>query len=122
MAVRVEYLGFTSQETSRQYRLRVTDGGGAGRDFILSISHEAFSSRRARFQDAPEICFQKLQRHLEASPETPPETQVAVTDADLEQYRLSHTPKPRTRGTPAAATEPAPAAASPWMPKEDLKA
>ena len=63
----VFYVGFETTREGREYTLRVSDGVAA-RLFVLLITHEAFASRAARFQDAPDLCFGKLQRELVADP------------------------------------------------------
>jgi hypothetical protein len=93
----VEYLGFATQGTTREYMLRVRQPGGEQNDFTLAIPLDAFTSRRARFQDAPEICFLKLQRELAACPDRLPASSMEVSDAELEDYRSAHAPKPPNR-------------------------
>lgn len=96
-STQVEYLGFTVGEMAREYTLRVTRLGGEPRAFTLVISHQAFLDRRVRYQDAPDICFLKLQRALSASSEDPPATHLNVTDAELEEYRIAHGSRPGQR-------------------------
>lgn len=93
----VEYVGFTAKGVAREYRLRVRDATGDFHDFTLAIANEAFLSRRVRYQDAPEICFLKLQREVIGCAEGLPTTCLSVTDAELEEYRTAHTPKPPQR-------------------------
>ncbi len=97
MTTRVEYIGFRAATRAREYRLRVTETPGEHQVFTVVIPNEAFLSRRVRYQDAPEICFWKLQRALEGSTEEnePPAQRLEVTNAELEEYRVAHTPKPR---------------------------
>jgi hypothetical protein len=95
----VEYVGFRSGDTTRDYRLVVREPDGQCREFTLAIEQEAFLSHRVRYQDAAEICFLKLCRALQAwasAPESgPPPGRQNVTDADLLEYREGHAPKPR---------------------------
>jgi hypothetical protein len=93
----VEYVGFTSRGAAREYTLRVRPPAGEPHDFTLAIPNEAFPARRVRYQDAPEICFLKLQRELAACAEGLPSLRLDVSDADLEAYRLAHSPKPPQR-------------------------
>lgn len=95
----VEYVGFTTTVSMREYRLRVRVGVGAAtfHDFIVAIPCEAFLARRVRYQDAPEICFLKLQRALSDGGEILPAAHLAVSDAELEEYRVAHAPKPVQR-------------------------
>jgi hypothetical protein len=96
LALHVEYVGFTTASAAREYRLRIQEGG-VFHEFVLAISLEAFNTRRARFQDAPEICFLKLQRELAAGGGTLPAGYLSVTDSDLEEYKTAHSPKPAQR-------------------------
>lgn len=93
----VEYVGFTPKGTSREYTLRVRSPAGDPRDFTLAIPNEAFLAHRVRYQDAPEICFLKLQRELAACPGGLPALHLSISDADLEEYRVAHSPKPPQR-------------------------
>jgi hypothetical protein len=93
----VEYVGFKAREAAREYTLRVKQAGGSD-DFTLSIPNEAFISRRVRYQDGPDICFLRLQRELAAlGGALPASTHLAITDEEIEEYRVAHAPKPPTR-------------------------
>ena len=93
----VEYVGFSPKGNSREYTLRVRQPTGDPRDFTVAIPNEAFLAHRVRYQDAPEICFLRLQRELAASPGGPPAVRLSISDADLEEYRVAHSPKPPQR-------------------------
>jgi hypothetical protein len=93
----VEYLGFKTEGTGRQYTLRVRQPSGEFQDFTLAIALDAFIGHRARYQDAPEICFLKLRRELAACSDGMPASFLKVSDADLEEYRSAHAPKPPQR-------------------------
>jgi len=96
-SVHVEYVGFRSSETTREYTLRVKQAAGVTDDFTLAIANEAFISHRVRYQDGPDICFLKLQRELAALDGALPASYLSITDADLEEYRAAHAPKPPQR-------------------------
>lgn len=97
----VEYVGFKTDGTVREYTLRLRRTGDDSLGFIIVIPNEAFLAHRVRYQDAPEICFLKLQRELLACTEGLPQARLTVTDADLLDYRTAHTPKaPRRRPRP----------------------
>lgn len=95
----VEYVGGTAGPVSREYMLRVRRGG-TSQDFTLAIPNEAFLSGRVRYQDAPEICFRKLQTALANAVDALLPARIEITDFDLQEYRAAHTPKPRTRKVP----------------------
>jgi hypothetical protein len=80
-------------QTTREYSLRVTTPGSEARTFIVAISNKAFLANRVRYQDAPDICFLKLQRALAESAGLPA-ARLTVTDGELEEYRESHTARP----------------------------
>ena len=95
---KTEYLGSTVNQRTRVYSLRVGDAGSL-RNFTVAIANRAFLSKRVRYQDAPEICFRKLTRELEAEDgEGMPSTHLEVSDAELDEYRESQTKKPQHRG------------------------
>ncbi len=97
----VEYVGFTTVRDTREYRLRIQDSVGF-HDFVLTIALDAFLTRRARYQDAPEICFLKLQRALaECVVGNLPDERLNISDLELEEYRTAHAPKlPKRRPKP----------------------
>jgi len=96
----VEYLGFTTSGPAREYLFRARHAGEVYQDFALIIPSAAFLSRRVRYQDGPEICFLRLQRELLAAADAPPAARLAVTDAELDEYRIAHTPTARRRLSP----------------------
>jgi hypothetical protein len=103
MAAHVEYLGFKAHKSTREYALRVCEVGVEVRNFTLVIENDAFLKNRVRYQDAPEICFLKLQRALVACADGgEPARTLKVTEADLEEYRVAHSPKPKLHGLPRA--------------------
>jgi hypothetical protein len=119
MSTHIEYVGFKAEGESRDYRLRVRDGAGQPREFVVAIPNEAFTAHHVRYQDAPDLCFKVLAKALAASADAP--NHVMVTEADIDEYRLAHAPKPpkrRARPTAAAtAEEPAEPAAATREPK-----
>jgi hypothetical protein len=93
----VEYVGFKTRETMREYTLRVKQPAGTSDDFTLAIANEAFVAHRVRYQDGPDICFLKLQRELAALDGALPASYLSITDAELEEYKAAHAPKPPQR-------------------------
>jgi hypothetical protein len=105
--VAVRYLGFRNTEEGRAYTLRV-DGPGAPRTVVVMIPHAAFQTKMARFQDAPEICFVKLQRELAMNAELPDGLEMLVSAGDMDDYRQE-----RTRRSPERKRRPRPSPPSP---------
>jgi hypothetical protein len=93
ISAHVEYLAFTAGEATRVYHLRVRRGTDL-HDFTVAIPNEAFLSGRVRYQDAPDICFLKLQREIAArEDEDLPARALRMSDQELEEYKVAHTPK-----------------------------
>jgi hypothetical protein len=82
----VRYLGFESTGDGRAYTLRV-DGEGEPRMVTVTIPHAVFISRQARFQDAPELCFAKLQRELAANADLPDGLRLVISLVELAEFR-----------------------------------
>ena len=99
IAPHVEYIGFKSLATAREYRLRVHQAATATLEVTIIIDNTAFLSKLVRYQDGPEVCFHRLQREVAAATGTMPE-RLNVTDEDLEAYRVAHAPKASTRRKP----------------------
>lgn len=95
--IHIQYIGFEPQASVRLYSFRVLEASNEPRKFTLSIANEAFLARRARYQDAPDICFLKLSHELAVHDNRPVETHFVITDAELEIYRDAHTTKPVRR-------------------------
>ncbi len=90
---RAEYVGFTVNERTREYQLQVMRPDGEPRVFTVAISNKAFLAHRVRYQDAPEICFLKLKRELDASGDGFPSSHMTVTETELAEYKTAHAPK-----------------------------
>ena len=95
----VRYVGFRSTARGREYTMRVSDMQSS-REFVLLITHQAFASREARFQDAPDVCSVKLRRELAADPSLQSSGCMAVTARDLLDYRDAHVSSPAGRARP----------------------
>jgi len=95
----IRYMGFECTRAGRAYSLRV-DGVGEPRLFTVTILTAAFDSRKARFQDAPELCFARLQRELATNAELADGLQFVITPAEIDEYRdaqLRRSPDRKTR-------------------------
>jgi hypothetical protein len=98
----IRYLGFRSTGEGRAYTLRV-DGGETPRVVTITIPHDAFASKQARFQDAPDICFAKLQRELALNADLPDGLELLVSRTEIDDYRdgqSRRTPERKRRQRP----------------------
>jgi hypothetical protein len=89
----IQFMGFRTRPKLREYTFQVRGNGENPLEFLLTISNEAFLAHRVRYQDAPDICSHWIHRELEANGGTAPRTRCAISDADLEDYRVAHMPK-----------------------------
>jgi hypothetical protein len=100
----VEYVGFKTIGDHRQYSLRARTAE-ASRDFSVNIPNALFVAGRAKFQDGPELAYQKLQREMAAHENEPAHDTFTVTEAEFEAFKEAHRPQARPRrGNAAAAT------------------
>jgi len=103
----IRYMGFRSTGDGREYTLRV-EGEGDPRVFVILIPHAAFSERQARFQDAPDLCYAKLQRELTLDATLAPGKMLVLTAADLADYRdlqTKRSPERKRRRPPIVAEQ-----------------
>ncbi|MGB0035024.1 MAG: hypothetical protein WBP79_06080 [Candidatus Acidiferrales bacterium] len=89
----VQFVGFQSKTLVREYTFTVRHPATEPLEFTLTILNEAFDSRRVRYQDAPDICSHRLHRELAAAENHPVKSHFRLTDAELDEYRVAHTPK-----------------------------
>jgi len=103
----IRYLGFESTDDAREYSLVIRQGEVSSR-VTVRILHAAFADRRTRYQDAPDICFLKVQHELALHDNQPPDETLLVTDSELAAYRSAHEKQPGRRARPAVPSESAP--------------
>lgn len=90
----VQFAGFKAKDQTREYSFTVREQENEPREFTVSISNEAFNSRRIKYQDAPDICSLKLRRELAAASNHPSSRHYRISDEELEDYRGAHAPRP----------------------------
>jgi hypothetical protein len=106
----IQYQGFHDADGRREYLLDARSGARARR-YVVWIDLDAFSCREARFQDGPDISYQKLVREL-AGTQLDGVERIAVTAGDLAAYRETHAPPVRRSFSPASPGGAAPKAAA----------
>lgn len=89
----VQFLGYQVKPLEREYTFAVREVSTEPREFTLTIPNAAFNERLLRIQDAPDVCSRKLHRELQANANHPPETHYAITNAELEDYRVARAPR-----------------------------
>jgi hypothetical protein len=91
--INVQYVGFQVKSLVREYTFAVRETATEPLHYTVTIANEAFVSHRARYQDAPEICSQRLHHELDAHANHPPATSFCVTDTELAIYQDARKPK-----------------------------
>lgn len=89
----VQYVGFQTTPLVREYTFQVREAGEQ-REFKLSIENAAFASQRARFQDGPGICSERLRAELASATGTAAPGHYLITGDELDKFRETHWPKP----------------------------
>jgi hypothetical protein len=93
------------QERYREYRFHIDRGDTAVREVALTIEHCLFTGNLLMFQEAPDLCYQKLLLDLRnESEENPIGSRMAVTSSDIAYYRETH---PNTKARRAGSRVPA---------------
>lgn len=82
----LRYMGYRATGEGREYTLRALMPSES-RDFVVFIPHEVFASSGASFQDAPGLCFTKVQRALAAEPALVPGTPLVLSSSELAEHR-----------------------------------
>ncbi|HEX2713122.1 MAG TPA: hypothetical protein VHM88_13065 [Candidatus Acidoferrales bacterium] len=93
MSVNLQYVGFKAKAMVREYSFLVRESSIDPYEISVTILNEAFTSRRLSFQNAPDICSLKLHRELADSANNPLKTHYRITEAELDNYHESHSPK-----------------------------
>jgi hypothetical protein len=89
----VQFMGFSSKPSVREYIFTVREPAMEPREFTVAIPNAAFRPQGLRFQDAPDVCSIKLRQELAAHDNHPPETHFDITEGELEDYRSTHAPR-----------------------------
>jgi len=96
--VQIQYLGFQTKPRGRDYTYLVIDPKSENRQFTFTISNQAFAEGRVPYQDAADLCYQKLLRNLGLETARQPlPRHLKLSDGDLDDYRAKHRPA-RRRG------------------------
>ena len=94
--MQIQYLGFENRPRGRDYNYRVLIPKSENREFTFTISTQAFAERRVPFQDAADICYQKLQKELGLeTAEQPLPRHSTISNQELDEYREKYRPPKR---------------------------
>ena len=92
----IQYVGFDLKPRGRDYNYRVVNSKQEAREFTLTISNQAFVERHVPYQDAADLCYQKLRRELAAeTAEAPLPRHFTISSQELDDYREKYRPAKR---------------------------
>jgi hypothetical protein len=94
--MQIQYVGFQPKAHGRDYTYRVIDSQAEDREFVFTISNRTFAEKQLPYQDAAGLCYQKLQKALDAeTAENPLPRRATLSDQDLNAYLESRRPARR---------------------------
>jgi hypothetical protein len=89
--LQLRYLGVFPQSGHREYRFHIENEGSEIRDVSLTIEDDLFRTNRLMFQEAPDLCYQKLLAQVRSENcEVPVLSRSAITAMDIQSYRENH--------------------------------
>jgi len=91
LVLQLRYLGVIPKNDYREYGFRIEDKDKSVRQIVLTIDNGLFVEHQLMFQEAPDLCYQKMLTDLgNETPDTPLSRRVPVTVVDIANYRDSH--------------------------------
>jgi hypothetical protein len=101
----LRYLGVISQTEFLEYGFQVEDKDKVPRLVILMIDSGFFKKYGLMFQEAPDLCYQKLLDEIRnETAELPVNPRFSVTESDIAHYRELH---PNTKSRRLGSARPA---------------
>jgi hypothetical protein len=89
--LQLQYLGVIPQAGYVEYGFRVTEKDKSVRQVILTIEDAFFRRNDLKFQEAPDLCYQKVLMDLNKEIRDPAiPTCIPVTALDISHYRDLH--------------------------------
>jgi hypothetical protein len=90
LVLQLRYLGVIPQTGYVEYGFRIEDKDKAVRQVVLTIEDALFVENHLMFQEAPDLCYQKILMDLSNETGSQIRGRVPVTASDIVQYRDSH--------------------------------
>jgi len=91
LVLRLRYLGSVPQVGYIEYGFRITEKDKNLRQVVLTIEDAFFQRNDLKFQEAPDLCYQKVLADLnDERPDSGISTRISVTALDIAHYRDLH--------------------------------
>ena len=105
LVLQLRYLGMFPHTGHREYRFQIEAHDKSVRTVALTIDDGIFRRTQLMFQEAPDLCYQKLLADVtNESTGTPICTLAPVTESEIASYRYCH-PTGKMRKTAAKRRE-----------------
>jgi len=87
----LRYIGVISQAECLEYGFRIEDKDKEPRLVVMRIESGHFKKYALMFQEAPDLCYQKLLADLKSeTADLPVGARLSVTESDITHYRELH--------------------------------
>jgi hypothetical protein len=91
LVLQLRYLGMLPQTGHREYRFQIEAHDKSLRTVALTIDDGLFQRHKLMFQEAPDLCYQKLLADVtNETPGAPISPTASVTEMEIATYRTSH--------------------------------
>ena len=105
LVLQLRYLGVLPHIGHREYRFQIEAHDKSIRTVALTIDDGLFRNHQLMFQEAPDLCYQKLLADIISEPTGAPIcSRAPVTESEIASYRDSH-PTAKSRRTAAKRRE-----------------
>lgn len=99
LVLQLRYLGMLPHIGHREYRFQIEASDKRVRTVALTIDDRIFRTNQLMFQEAPDLCYQKLLAEItNETLGTPIPSLASVTESEIASYRDSH-PTAKSRRT-----------------------
>jgi len=89
--LQLRYLGVFPHAGHREYRFHIEKEDSKIRSVSLTIDDHLFGTKKLMFQEAPDLCYQKLLMDIcDETRAEPILSRAAVTETDILSYRENH--------------------------------
>jgi len=100
LVLQLKYIGVNPQRGFREYSFTIEDKDKVIRQVSLIIDDGVFTQNQLMFQEAPDLCYQKLLWDMEhETAEAPISNRASVTPTEIALYRDAH-PMGKQRSKP----------------------
>jgi hypothetical protein len=101
LVLQLRYIGMLPHIGHREYSFQVEAHDKSVRTVVLTIENAVFLNHQLMFQEAPDLCYQKLLADVSnESADTPIRSRAPITESEGASYRNSH-PTGKLRRTAA---------------------